>query len=54
MASVVVFLDMFHVDSGTHARDLEDIFSVIEQIRVFPEKLLVALEMNGINLHSGV
>lgn len=52
MASVVVVLDMFHDHGATHARDLKNIFSVIKQIRVFPDKLLVALEMNSINLYT--
>jgi hypothetical protein len=34
MASIVMPLDVFHVDCTTHARDLKNVFGVIKQIRV--------------------
>lgn len=51
MASIVVLLYVFHVDRAAHAWDLVYVFGVIEQIRIFTQKLFVALEMNSINLH---
>lgn len=50
VASIVMLLDMFHVYSAAHTWHLENVFSVIEQIRVLAKKFLVALEMNCINL----
>jgi hypothetical protein len=52
MASVVVLPYVLHIDRATHARNLVDVLGVIEQIRVFPDELLVALEMNNINLEN--
>lgn len=36
VAPVVMLLNVFHVNSATHALDLVDIFYVVEDIRVFP------------------
>lgn len=43
-------LDVFHVNCAPHARYLENIFRVIEQIWVFAQQLFVAFEVNSINL----
>lgn len=52
MASIVVALDVIHVHCAAHAWDLENVFAVIQQIRVFPYQFLVAFEVNRINLHD--
>lgn len=36
MASIVMPLDVLHVHRGTHSMELENVFCVIEQIRVLP------------------
>lgn len=46
-----MLLDMFHMDSATHSRDLVYVFGIVEQIWVLAKKLFVALEVNSINLH---
>lgn len=50
MASIIMPLNVFHVHSAAHPGDLENVFGVIEQIGVLSDQLLVALEMNCINL----
>lgn len=30
VASIIMLLDVFHVDSATHSGDLEDVFRIIE------------------------
>lgn len=50
MASVVVLPDVLHVDSAADARDLVDVLGVVEQVWVFSQELLVAFEVNGIDL----
>jgi hypothetical protein len=50
VASIVVLPDVLHVHCAADARDLIDVLGVVEQVRVFPEELLVAIEVNGINL----
>lgn len=50
VASVVMFLDVIHVNGVTHAWDLIYVFREIEQIRVLTNHLLVALEVNDIDL----
>jgi hypothetical protein len=52
MASVVVFPYVLHINRAAHARNLVDVLGVIEQIRVFPDEFLVALEVNSINLEN--
>ena len=52
MASVVVLPYVLHIDRVADARNLVDVLGVIEQIRVFPDELLVALEVNSINLEK--
>jgi hypothetical protein len=52
MASVVVLPYVLHIDRAAHARNLVDVLGVIEQIRIFPDELLVALEVNSINLEK--
>ena len=47
---IVMFLDVFHVYCTAHSRDLEDVFRVIEEIRVFAQQLPIALEVNRIDL----
>lgn len=51
VASIVMLLDMLHMDSATHSRDLIYVFSIVEQIWVLAKELLVALEVNSINLY---
>lgn len=36
MASIVMQLYMFHVYCATNARNLEDVFGIIEEVWVFP------------------
>jgi hypothetical protein len=43
---------VLHIDRAAHARNLVDVLGVIEQIRIFPDELLVALEVNSINLEK--
>jgi hypothetical protein len=50
MASVVVLPDVFHVNGAANARDLVDVLGVVEQVWVFPQQLLVAFEVDGIDL----
>ena len=50
MASVVMPLDVRHVDRAAHSRNLVDVFRVIEQVRVLAQQFLVAFEMNCIDL----
>lgn len=50
VASVVVLPDVLHVHRAAHARDLVDVLGVVEQVWVFPQELLVAFEVNGVNL----
>jgi hypothetical protein len=50
MTSIIMPLNMLHVNSATHARNLEDVFGVVEHIRVISEQLFVAFEVNCINL----
>jgi hypothetical protein len=52
MASVVVLPYVLHIDRAADARNLVDVLGVIEQVRVFPDELLVALEVNSINLEK--
>lgn len=52
MAAIIMPLDVFHVDRTTHARNLEYVFGVIEQVRELTEQFLVALEVNSINLQK--
>lgn len=52
MASVIVELDVIHVDGATHAWDLKDVLCVVEQIRILPYKFFVTLEKNCIDLLS--
>ena len=50
MASVVVLPDVLHVNAAANARDLVDVLGVVEQVWVFPQRLLVAFEVDGIDL----
>lgn len=50
MAAVIMPLDVLHVDRAAHARDLVDLLGVIEDIWVLSQQLLVAFEVDGINL----
>jgi len=50
MTSIVMQLYMFDVHCATNARKLENVFSVIKKIWEFVQQLLVALEVNCINL----
>jgi hypothetical protein len=50
MASVVVLPDVFHVDGAADAGDLVYVLGVVEQVWVLPQQLLVALEVNGVDL----
>jgi len=50
MASIVVLLYVIHVDRAAHAWNLVYVFGVIKQIWIFTQELLVALEMNSIDL----
>lgn len=52
MASVVVSLDVRHVDGVRNARNLVDIFSVVEEIWVLFDCPFVALEMYNIHLNK--
>ena len=49
MAPVVMVLDVPHVHRLTNAWDLVQILSIIEQIRILPNELLVALEVHQIH-----
>ena len=51
MASIIMPLDVFHVDCATHARNLEYVFGVIKQVWELTQQFLVTLEVNGVNLH---
>ncbi|KAH7838267.1 hypothetical protein Vadar_024248 [Vaccinium darrowii] len=50
MAAIIMPLDVFHVDCTTHARNLEYVFGIIEQIRELAQQFLVTLEVNRIHL----
>jgi hypothetical protein len=50
VASVVVFPDVLHLHRAADARDLIDVLGVVEKVWVLPEELLVAFEVNSINL----
>ena len=50
VASIVVLPHVLHVQRAADARDLVDILGVVEQVWVFPQELLVAFEVNSINL----
>jgi len=50
VASVIVELDVIHVDGATHAWDLKDVLCVVEQIWILPYKFPVTLEKNCIDL----
>jgi len=50
VASVVVLPDVVHVHRAVDARDLVDVLGVVEQVWVFPQELLVAFEVNSVNL----
>lgn len=50
MASIVMPLDVFHVDCTTDPRHLKNVFGVIEEIRVLTKQFLVTLEVDSINL----
>lgn len=52
VASVVMLLDVIHVHCAIHTGDLEYVLRVVEQIRILPQELLVALEVDRINLHA--
>lgn len=52
MASIVVLPYVLHVDCATDPRNLVDVLGVIEQIWIFSEELLVALEVNCIHLEK--
>lgn len=52
VTSIIMALDMLHIDSASHARDLIYVFGIIEQIRILSKQFLVALEVNSINLYS--
>jgi len=39
-----------HVHRAVDARDLVDVLGVVEQVWVFPQELLVAFEVNSVNL----
>lgn len=51
MATIVMQLYMFHVHCVTNARNLENVFNIVEEIWVFPQQLLVALKVNCIYLN---
>lgn len=50
VASIVMLLDVIHVNRATHTGDLENVFRVVEQIRILPYEFLVAFEVDCINL----
>lgn len=50
VTSIVVLPDVLHLDRAADATDLVDVLRVVEQVWVFPKELLVALEVNGVNL----
>lgn len=52
VASIVMLLDVIHVHCATHSGDLENVFRVVEQIRILPYEFLVAFEVDRINLHQ--
>lgn len=37
VASIIVHLDVIHINCAAHARNLEDLFCVIEQVRVLTQ-----------------
>lgn len=49
-ASIIMPFDVFHAHSAAHPWNLKNVFRVIEQILVLSDQLLVALEVNRINL----
>lgn len=50
VTSIIVLLDVIHVHCAAHARNLEDLFCVIEQVWVLSQQFLVAFEVNSIYL----
>lgn len=54
VASVIVFLDMLHIDSATHAWNLEYVFSIVQQAWVLAKELFIALEVDCINLKGKI
>ena len=50
MTPVVVLPDVLHIHRAAHARGLIDILDVVEQVQVLSEELLVAFEVNGVDL----
>lgn len=51
MASIIMLLDMFHMNRATYSFSLVYIFGVIEQIWILSQQFLVAFEVNCINLN---
>lgn len=52
MTSIVMLLNVLHVNCTAHARDLENVFGVIEYIWIFAQQLLIALEVNSVDLQK--
>jgi len=50
VTSIVALPNVLHVHRAANARNLVDVLGVIEQIWIFPYKLLVAFEVNRVNL----
>lgn len=50
MTTIVVILNMVHIDSPTDTWNLKQLLGVIEQIGILTNQLLVRLEVNKVNL----
>jgi hypothetical protein len=50
MATIVMLLDVVHVDCIPNRLDLKQLFGVVEQVGVLANQLLVTLEVYNINL----
>lgn len=50
VASIVAFSYVLHVNRAANTRNLVDVLGVIKQIWIFPDELLVAFEVNRVNL----